>query len=62
MPLRGIFKYSILDAKGDAWRRQRHLLTPSFTTGKLKDVNKYISIFTKFTLLYLQNVTLFCDK
>ena len=36
--LRSILKWGLFDAEDANWRRLRHLLTPSFTSGKLKKV------------------------
>ena len=34
----GILGEGLFHSHGDKWRRLRHLLTPSFTSGKLKKV------------------------
>ena len=34
-----IFKYQIFSMQGDHWKHVRSLITPTFTSGKLKQVN-----------------------
>ena len=44
MYMRGIFKKGLLDARDENWRSLRHLLTPAFTTRRLKNVREFLQI------------------
>lgn len=38
IPLRGVFNLAITDLNGNQWKRVRNLLTPAFSSSKMKNV------------------------
>ena len=54
----GILGEGLFHSHGDKWRRLRHLLTPSFTSGKLRKVFILcqVNIFITNHSLYMQDI------